>query len=440
MGALDPGQDHGPIDVAVIGGGPAGAAVATFLAERGRKVTVFEKHRHPRFHVGESLLPKNLPILERLGVAEEVAKIGMYKPGAEFVSPNHDVRQVFDFGEALDPRPTHAYQVQRDLFDEILVRNAQSKGVEVHENCAVTSVDFDATGCDLTLEEKNETWTCRARFLIDASGRDGFLARRMDLRQRSRVHNSAAMFAHFEGVPSAAWTTPGNIGIYWFEHGWIWLIPLRGGRTSIGAVCIPDYLKTRQGSLDAFFMDTLRLCPKVWDHMAVARRVISVHGAGNFSYSAKKAFGDGYLLLGDAYAFVDPVFSSGVFIAMRSAELAADAVEACLDQPAIANKVFRAYQRRVDFIISRFTWFIYRFNAPALRNLFMAPREFLRVRGAVISLLVGDVAAPGLAWRLAIFRGLFAISRLVSFRHARTWEKRKARTRDISVQENEVSK
>ena len=434
-----PGELSELFDVAIIGGGPAGAAVGTFLAQRNRRVTLFEKARHPRFHIGESLLPRNVPILERLGVAEEVASIGIYKPGAELISPDHAARQIFGFGEALRPEPDHAYQVERAKFDEILLRNARNHGVSVREDCTVTGTNLGPDGCHLTYEESGRPGECRARFLIDASGRDGFLGRKMAGRRRSANHNSAAMFAHFEDVPADAWTESGNILIFWFEHGWIWFIPLKSGLTSVGAVCMPDYLKTRRGPIDEFFLDTLRLCPKAWSAVRSARMATPARGAGNYSYKAERPFGDRYLLLGDAYAFVDPVFSSGVFFAMSSAEMAAASIDECLERPERTMKLLHRYQRRVDSTIDTFSWFIYRFNTPTLRNLFMAPREFLKLRNAVISVVTGDVDAPGLAWRLAVFKLIYNVFRLAEHRRARLWERRKQSMLSISMPEDEVA-
>lgn len=433
-----PAEVSEPFDVAIVGGGPAGATVGTFLAQQGRQVALFEKARHPRFHIGESLLPRNLPILERLGVADKVAAIGVHKPGAELISPDHDERQIFGFGEALRPEPNFAYQVERAMFDEILSDNARESGVSVFENCSVTGVDFDSDGCWLTYDDSGRKSICRARFLIDASGRDGFLGRKIAGRRRSVHHNSAAMFAHFENVPEGSWSEPGNILIFWFEHGWIWFIPLRSGLTSVGAVCMPDYLKTRRRPLEEFFLDTLRLCPKAWTWVRTARIATPVRGAGNYSYKAERPFGNRYLLLGDAYAFIDPVFSSGVFFAMSSAEWAAAAVNECLAQPKETTRILRAHRRRVDFMINTFSWFIYRFNTPTLRNIFMTPREFLKLRNAVITVFTGDVYAPGLAWRLAIFKMIFNIYRLFGRPSARPWERRRRGMEGISMPENEM--
>lgn len=426
-------------DVAILGAGPAGTTVAALLARRGRRVLALEKATHPRFHIGESLLPKNLPILERLGVLDEVRAIGVYKPGAELISPDHAERQSFRFGEALDPEPPYAYQVHRAAFDEILLRNARRAGADIREGCTVTDVDFGRETQRVVYTQNDRQSECRARLVIDATGRDGFLARRFGIRRQNKAHNSAAIFAHFEGVPAAAWDIPGTIGLYWFEHGWFWMIPLTDGKTSIGAVCMPDYLKSRRGSLEDFFFDTIRLCPKLWEHVEPARLATPVRSAGNYSYRADRAFGPGYLLLGDAYAFIDPVFSSGVYLAMSSAERAAEAVDAALDRPAEAKRLFAGLQRRTDRGIARFSWFIYRFNTPALRRIFMGPRNVLGMRQAVISMLAGDVYRNGdLGWRLALFRALYGVVWLFELRRSVKLDMRRGSLPAIRIPEDEV--
>lgn len=425
------------VDVAILGAGPAGTTAAALLAARGRRVVVFEKATHPRFHIGESLLPKNLPILDRLGVLDQVRAIGVYKPGAELISPDHAERQSFRFGEALDPEPPYAYQVHRDAFDTILLNNARAKGADVREGCTVTDVDFGGDAQRVVYDDGDGVRDCRARLVIDATGRDGFLARRFAIRRQNKAHNSAAIFAHFADVPESAWNVPGTIGLYWFEHGWFWVIPLAGGVTSIGAVCMPDYLKSRRGSLEDFFFDTIRLCPKLWAPVKQARLATPVRSAGNYSYTAARSHGPGYLLLGDAYAFVDPVFSSGVYLAMSSAEYAADAVDAALDAPARTDRLFTALQRRTDRAVARFSWFIYRFNTPALRTLFMGPRNVLGMRQAVISVLAGDVYR-GLGWRLGLFRVMYGILWLTEFRHSLRLDLRRGRLPAIRVPEDEV--
>ncbi len=259
-------------DVLVIGGGPAGTTAATLLAERGHYVILLEKARHPRFHIGESLLPANLLLLEKLGVAEAVKAIGMEKWGAEFNSPWHDHQQTYEFSDAWDKSMPMAYQVRRSEFDEILIRNASAKNVTVIEGCQVQEVVFlsDAQGAQVQAQHDDgrlESWC--ARFVIDASGRDTFLGNQLKAKQRNKQHNSTAIFAHFSSVQRHPGRKEGHISLFWFDHGWFWFIPLADGMTSIGAVTWPYYLKTRgKKSLAVFFQETIALCPQLMQRMA----------------------------------------------------------------------------------------------------------------------------------------------------------------------------
>ena len=232
-------------DVIIIGGGPAGTTAATLLQRRGWTVTLFEREKHPRFHIGESLLPKNMPILEELGVLDEVRRIGVHKPGADFCQPDEpDEYQVFLFERALGDSPSHAYQVRRSEFDELLFKNCRESGINALEEHCVNRVELNDDGAHKVHvtgpDGGNSSWTCR--YLIDASGRDTLLASQEKWKLRNRKHASAALFTHFEGVlprPGKD-VEDGNIGIYWFVGGWIWIIPLPDGATSIGAVCRPN--------------------------------------------------------------------------------------------------------------------------------------------------------------------------------------------------------
>lgn len=261
-------------DIIVIGGGPAGCTVAPLLAEKGYRVVVLEKARHPRFHIGESLLPANLPLFERLGVAEEVKAIGMEKWGAEFVSPWHEHTQVFNFSEAWDKSIPYAYQVMRSKFDDILIRNAASKGVDVHQGCKARSIDFlpDNSGAVVRAEHddgRQSTW--RARFVVDASGRDTFLANRFQIKHRNPRHNSSAVYGHFSGAGRHAGQAEGNITIYWFDYGWFWVIPMQGDVTSVGMVTWPHFMKTKgERSLTEFLMDGIRMCPALAERLKMA--------------------------------------------------------------------------------------------------------------------------------------------------------------------------
>ncbi len=393
-------------DVLVIGGGPAGSTVAALLSRRGHHVTLLEKDRHPRFHIGESLLPANLPLLEELGVAEQVRAIGMQKWGAEFVSHWDGRQQDFRFAEAWDKSMPYAYQVRRSQFDEILIRNAARAGAQVIEGCRVRSVEFQnecrGDDDDVRIEAQHQdgrrqSW--RARYLVDASGRDTFLSSRFGAKQRNPKHNSAAMFGHFSGAERNPGERAGHISIYWFDHGWFWFIPLHDGATSVGAVVWPYYLKARTVAVKDFFLATIALCPPLARRLASATLTTEVEATGNYSYSSTRSHGDRYLLLGDAYAFIDPVFSSGVMLAMNSAFVGADAVDACLRTPARARAALRAFHRSMRRGPREFSWFIYRVTTPTMREMMLAPRNLLRMKEALMSVLAGDIFGRTPIWK-----------------------------------------
>jgi len=409
---------NGTPEVLVIGAGPAGSTLAALLAERGRDVLLLEKDRHPRFHIGESLLPLNLPLFERLGVAAEVERIGMPKLGAEFVSPWHKQPVTFDFAQALDKSFSYAYQVRRSEFDQILFRNAVRKGARALEGCRVTAVEFTPEGAAVTarLEDGAEQrW--HTRFVVDASGRDTFLASKMGIKRRNRKHNSAAIYGHFTGAKRLPGKAEGNLTVFWFDHGWFWFIPLADGATSVGAVCWPYYMKTRTTSPDRFLLDTIALCPALAERLRDATLTAPATATGNYSYVADRTMGRNYLMLGDAYTFIDPVFSTGVLLAMQGAFAGADTIETCLDRPAQADaalKSFDAMMRRGPGI---FSWLIYRVTTPALRELFMAPSSKFRLQEALISVLAGDIYrdTPVRA-RLLLFQALYYLKSVILLR------------------------
>lgn len=400
-------------DVLVIGGGPAGSTAATLLARQGWRVSLLEKDRHPRFHIGESLLPMNLPILERLGVVEQVAAIGIHKPAADFPGADGSY-QSFQFSRALGARDDHAFHVRRSEFDELLLRHAAAEGVAVSEESSVESVQaLDDGGFQASVREATEHREIRARYLIDASGRDTVLGRQFGLKQAHPSHRSAAIFGHYRGVTRRPGEDAGNITIYRLQCGWVWMIPLRDGVMSVGAVCDPEFLKQRRGALDRFLFDTVCANPDARERMVDAELVGEPQATGNYSYACREIGGRGWLMVGDAYAFLDPIFSSGVFVAMNSAAEGADLVDQALRAPAREAGLRRAFRRRLDRGLREFSWFIERFNSPVMRELFQKPRNTWQVEQAVIALLAGDVFDNVPARRrLRVFRLIYALTAL----------------------------
>ena len=429
-------------DVLVIGGGPAGSTIATLLARQGRNVRLLERDRHPRFHIGESLLPANVRLLEDLGVRDEVERIGMRKWGIEFVSPQHEHRALFEFAEAWDRSMPMAWQVRRSEFDQILFRRAGAVGARTVEGCRVTRVEFDAEGATVqAATEGGETQTLRARFVIDATGRDTLLANQFGLKTKSRVHNSAALFGHFRGARRLEGKCEGNISVFWFEHGWFWFIPLADGTTSVGAVCWPHYLKTRNKPLPEFFADTIALAPDLAARLQGAELVDErVYATGNYSYAATRGSGDRYLMLGDAYAFVDPVFSSGVYLAMASAFAAKEVVDTTLDAgPAAAGPLRARFEAHLRKGPREFSWFILRMTHPAMRRLFMHSANHLRTKEAVLGLLAGDIFGRTPLWRsLRMFKVIYYVASVLMLPRAwKAWRLRRVLIRDVGAVKGE---
>jgi flavin-dependent dehydrogenase len=398
-------------DVLVVGGGPGGSTAAALLQRRGHRVIQLEKDRHPRFHIGESLLPCNLPIMEELGVLEKVRALGVLKLGADFPSGDQGY-QTFHFRRALGDSPPHAFQVKREEFDQMLFEHARESGVDAREGVKVERVEVDGVGTVTasTRDAAGNERTLRARYLVDASGRDTLLGNTLKLKRKNDKHQSAAIFAHFRGVECRPGDEAGNISIYRFDHGWCWFIPLRDGVMSVGCVCWPEYLKQRRGRNETFLIDTLKQMPAAWARMTGAEMISDVRVTGNYSYTCSRMAGPGWVMVGDAFAFVDPVFSSGVYLAMHSGKQAAALVDEVLREPVREASLQTAFTRRIRRGVRVFSWFIYRFNSPVMRNLFASPRNVWRVEDGVISMLAGDVfdSAPVMR-RLHLFKMIYAI-------------------------------
>jgi flavin-dependent dehydrogenase len=334
-----------------------------------------------------------------------------------------------------------AWQVRRSVFDEILLRRAAEVGAAVSEGVRVTRVEFDADGATAHAIEGEREFTLRARFIVDASGRDTLLANQYDLKRRNPKHNSAAIFGHYRGAERLQGKLEGHISIFWFAHGWFWFIPLADGTTSVGAVCWPYYLKSREKPLTEFFADTIALAPGLAARLAGAELVDNhVYATGNYSYTGTSSGAERYLMVGDAFAFVDPVFSSGVYLAMASAYAALPVVQTTLDHGPPAAAAARA---RFDVHMRKgpreFTWFIVRMTNPAMRRLFMNPGNPMRVQEAVLGLLAGDIFGQTPLWRsLWAFKALYYFVSLLMLPTAcAAWLRHRRQIRDVGATKGE---
>ncbi len=382
-------------DILVVGAGPAGCTAAALLAERGHDVLLLEKDRHPRFHIGESLLPLNTAIFDRLGIRDRVAAIGTRKPGAEFVADNTGKEVQFSFANAMDKRFPSSWQVKRADFDQILFETAQAKGARTLEATRALSMTPGKDRHEVTAADAEGEMTIRPRLVIDASGRDTFAAGRLGLKQANKRNNTAAVYAHYTGAEFRTGEREGYISVHLAEDGWFWLIPLPDGIMSVGFVGNPEAFKGRNGRPADLLAARIAASPTVSARMRNATRVSDVTGTGNYSYYADTNAVDGCLMIGDAFAFLDPMFSSGVLLAMSSGEKSVAVAEAWMQDPARGRALAARMEREMRHAMARFGWLVYRINTPALRLLFMAPRNFLRMRDGLVSLLAG---APRGTW------------------------------------------
>jgi flavin-dependent dehydrogenase len=391
-------------DAVIIGGGPAGATAASLLARGGMRVLVLEKEDFPRFHIGESLLPYNLPLFDRLGVGEKIRRAGFQiKPGALFIDEENGGRRPVDFSDAWHQRPSSAYQVPRAEFDRILLGHAGACGAEVRHGVEVRSVVFEGSRAAgvLATDRTGRTETILARAVVDASGSAAVLAGPLGLRQPDPRIRRAALFAHYDGTVLHPEARPGDILLPIQKDVWFWQIPFADGRASVGAVFEPEIARGAAADRDALFATLLERSPAMQTVLAGARRTTPVGGASDYSWRSTRVAGEGWLLAGDSAAFLDPIFSSGVFLAMSMGESAAESLARALARPGpVRAEDLFSYEKRVRFLVSRFRRFVEAFYQPGFMTTFCDTPPIDKIRAAVTSALAGGFDEMSLAARL----------------------------------------
>jgi flavin-dependent dehydrogenase len=324
-------------DCIVVGGGPAGSTVAALVADAGFQTLLLEREQHPRLHVGESLMPETYWVFERLGFLEKMKQSHFtLKVGAQFVNNTGRDSQPFIF-RTHDPRESSdTWHVDRGEFDKLMFEHAAELGADCRDGIRVLDVTFDgrrATGvvvpADDSANGKGTTRTIAAKVVVDATGQQALLSNKLNVRRVDPRLRKAAIWGHFRGAKRETVVRGGvNIIILFTRSGkaWFWYIPQANDITSVGVVGDNDYLLKGRGTPQETFAQELAECPGVADRLAQAESACPLMVVKEFSYSTDQSAGDGWVLVGDAWGFIDPIYSSGVFFALKSGELAADCI------------------------------------------------------------------------------------------------------------------
>jgi flavin-dependent dehydrogenase len=394
-------------DVVVAGGGPAGSSTANFLRQKNRSVLVLERELMPRFHIGESLLPFTNDIWKELGVFEKMDATFIHKPGATFIHEESGSVFTYYFDTAIRPGRPYAFQVKRADFDKMLLDHAASLGAVVREQTRVDNVAFSADGVTVSCTGPDgRRYDVRAPMFVDATGRDALIANRHQLKvPDALVTTNVAVHCMFQDADRSGGADEGNILIGLFQGGWWWLIPFKDGDTSAGIVLEKSFTLANRGASPAELYDAaLEATPNLKHRLRNAKKVLPVGTQGNWSYRSKEFFGERLLLVGDAAAFVDPLFSTGVLLAVNGAKFAAEHIDAALTDGNFAKERFAPYQAQCTAGMEIFKSLVHEFYAENLRKVLLASAHQPTVCAAITSMLAGDVYKPSM-WHSLVKSG-----------------------------------
>jgi flavin-dependent dehydrogenase len=381
-------------DVAVIGGGPAGTTLATFLQRRGHRCLVLNSTAFPRYHIGESLIPNTYGVLDRLGLLSQMRATHFpEKCSVRFVAPSGGESDPFYFFESLPREQAQTWQVLRSEFDQMCLQNAQTAGVDVRMGARVADVLFDGTkasGVSVQFDD-DEPVEIEANVIVDASGRSTVLGRQLGLRAEVPQLNKGTVWGYFRGAKRREGIDAGETTVFMIrDRGWFWYIPLPDNVVSVGVVAAPDYLFDESQEFPAILDREIERCAPLRPFLAGAERVGPVRGIRRLAYLNRETVGDGWVMIGDAAGFLDPVYSSGLYLALASAELAAECIHDAVTANDLSKDRLGAFCRPLWDGVDVVWRLIKAFYDPAFSFRDFTER-FPQHRAALIHCLVGDV-------------------------------------------------
>lgn len=388
-------------DVIVMGGGPAGSSVASILAREGRKVVLFEKEEFPRHHIGESLMTDTYWTFQRMGILEKLKESPFVrKYSVQFANPAGKESRPFYFFEANHHESAVTWQVTRAVFDKMLIEHAAEQGATVYQGTAIKQVLFDgdrAIGVEAKMKD-GSLGRFHSKVVVDATGQSAVLSNKFGWRMRDPKLKKAVLYSYFKGAhrerdlnggATLVLRTPIGSG------GWFWYIPLEDDITSVGIVADPGYLvKDRGRDLAKIFQEEIEKCEPCRRRVAGAERIDKVYSIVDYSYRSKKCAGNGFVLIGDAYGFLDPIYSSGVLLALKMAELAADAIHEAFSNNDFSGERLGQFQAKLDGGIESMRKLVYAFYKDGF-SFAKFLEKYPEQRVNIINLLIGDVFKEG---------------------------------------------
>ena len=383
----------GETDVIVVGGGPAGSTASTLISQQGLRVTLFERERFPRFHIGESLIPETYWVLKRLDMLPKMQRSHFVKKySVQFVNAAGKLSAPFYFWDNKPHECSQTWQVVRSEFDQMMLDNAREQGVDVHEGTRVVDVLFEGErAVGVTIQDESGRRHVRARVIVDASGQNGLLQNRFNLRVWDPVLNKSAVWTYWQGAYRDTGKNEGATMVLQTadKHGWFWYIPLHDDRVSVGVVAPAPQLLKGRGPAERIYTEEVAKCSAIQERLSGATRITGYFVTKDYSYRARRAAGEGWVLIGDAYAFLDPLYSSGVLLALRSGEMAADAIVDGLSRNDVSADLLARWRPGFDEGVNRMRRLVCEYYDGFSFGQFV--RRYPELRGTVTDLLIGDL-------------------------------------------------